>query len=133
MAIFLKRYDSVRLTAGVVHYLCVWGNPALGVAVTLEDIDNKPVFRIDVPLAMPGPVATKDGYYTKRVLDTLGQPQCVPMSPHVIVSMGMVTRGQDFAASAAVGATMADLDPGEFDRYRRLCNLTGDGTAGLQD
>ena len=28
---------------------------------------------------------------------------------------------------------MADLDPAEFDRYRRLSALTGDGTATLQD
>ena len=99
----------------------------------MEHHDGKPVFRIDVPLAMPGPVATKDGCYTKRVLDTLGQPQCVPMSPQEIVSMGMITRGQDYAAAAAVGATHADLDPAEFDRYRRLCTLAGDSTASLQD
>lgn len=76
-------------------------DPPLGVAVSLEHIDGQPVFRIDVPLAAPGPVATKDGYYTKRVLDTLGQPQCVPMSPQEIVSMGMITRGQDYAAAVA--------------------------------
>ena len=107
--------------------------PPLGVTVTLDDVDGKQIFRIDVPVAVPGPVATKDGYYTKRVLDTLGQPQCVPMTPHEIVSMGMVTRGQDFAAAVATSATMNDLDPGEFDRYRRLAQLTGDGTGALQD
>lgn len=99
-------------------------DPPLGVDVRLEDIEGKPLFRIDVPVAVPGRVSTKDGYYTKRVLDTLGKPQCVPMSPQEIVSMGMVTRGQDYASSAAVGATYADLDPSEFDRYRRLCILT---------
>lgn len=55
------------------------------------------------------------------------------MSPQEIVSMGMITRGQDYAAAVAVGATHADLDPAEFDRYRRLCTLTGDSTASLQD
>jgi ATP-dependent DNA helicase RecG len=117
----------------VAAYIQNSTDPPLGVAVSLDDLDGKSVFRVDVPVAMPGHIATKDGYYTKRVLDTLGQPQCVPMSPQEIVSMGMVTRGQDFAASAAVGATFADLDPAEFDRYRRLCHLTGDGTAELQD
>lgn len=121
--------DPVRVAA----YIQNSTDPPLGVSAALEEIDGKPIFRIDVLPAMPGPVATKDGYYTKRVLDTLGEPQCVPMSPQEIVSMGMVTRGQDFAAAAAVGATMTDLDPAEFDRYRRLCRLTEDSTADLQD
>ena len=55
------------------------------------------------------------------------------MSPQEIVSMGMVTRGQDYAAAVAVGARQSDLDPAEFERYRRLCRLTGDGTAALQE
>ncbi len=119
--------------ARVAAYVQNTTDPPLGVAVRLESIDGHPVFRIDVPRAMPGPVATKDGYYTKRVLDTLGQPQCAPMSPQEIVSLGMITRGQDYAAAVAVGATLADLDPAEFDRYRRLCRLTGDSMATLQD
>lgn len=121
--------DPARVAAYVQNNT----DPPHGVEVRLETIDGQAVFRIDVPRAMPGPVATKDGYYTKRVLDTLGQPQCVPMSPQEIVSMGMMTRGQDYAAAVAVGATHADLDPAEFDRYRRLCSLTGDSTASLQD
>lgn len=121
--------DPIRVAAYVQNST----DPPLAVEVRLEHIDQLPVLRVDVPRAIPGPVATKDGYYTKRVLDTLGQPQCVPMSPQEIVSMGMVTRGQDYAASVAAGATSADLDPAEFDRYRRLCALTGDSTASLQD
>jgi ATP-dependent DNA helicase RecG len=121
--------DPVRVAAYVQNST----DPPLGVEVRLETIDGHPVFRIDVPVAMPGPVATRDGYYTKRVLDTLGHPQCVPISPQEIVSMGMVTRGQDYAAAVAVGATLEDLDPVEFDRYRRLCALTGDSTATLKD
>lgn len=119
--------------ARVAAYVQNSTDPPLGVEVRLETIDGQPVFRIDVPRALPGPVATKDGYYTKRVLDTLGQPQCMPMSPQEIVSMGMMTRGQDYAAAVAVGASLADLDPAEFDRYRRLSRFTGDSTASLQD
>lgn len=84
--------------ARVAAYIQNSTDPPLGVEVRLEDLDGTSILRIDVPVAIPGPVATKDGYYTKRVLDTLGQPQCVPMSPQEIVSMGMVTRGQDYAA-----------------------------------
>jgi ATP-dependent DNA helicase RecG len=66
--------DPVRVAAYVQNST----DPPLGVAVSLERIDGQQVFRIDVPLATPGPVATKDGYYTKRVLDTLGQPSACP-------------------------------------------------------
>lgn len=117
----------------VAAYIQNSTDPPHGVRVTLEELNGLDVLRIDIPVAMPGPVATRDGYYTKRVLDTRGEPQCVPMSPQEIVSMGMVTRGQDFAAATAVGATLVDLDPAEFDRYRRLCRLTGDGMADLND
>jgi ATP-dependent DNA helicase RecG len=107
--------------------------PALPVGVTLDEIDGHEIIRIDVPQADPGPVGTKEGVYTKRVIDTTGQPQCLPMTAHEIVSMGMVMRGQDYAAAAARGATMRDLDPQEFDRFRELCIASGDGLGNLAD
>lgn len=117
----------------IAAYIQNTTDPPLGVVVVLEKVEGKPIFRLDVPAAAPGPVGTKEGYYTKRLLDTLGKPQCAPMSPQEIISHGLVTRGQDYAAAEAVGATPEDLDPAEFDRYRRLCRLAGDGTAELQD
>lgn len=100
--------------------------PALGVAVELDVVQGHEVVRIDVPRADPGPVGTKEGVFTKRVIDVAGRPQCMPMTAHEIVSMGMVTRGQDFATATAVGATTADLDEREFGRFRELCKGTGD-------
>lgn len=107
--------------------------PALPVGVTLHEIDGHEVVRIEVPRADPGPVGTKEGLYTKRVIDTTGQPQCLPMTAHEIVSMGMVMRGQDYAAAVARDATMRDLDPHEFDRFRALCRTSGDGLGDLAD
>lgn len=107
--------------------------PALPVGVTLDMIDGHEIIRIEVPRADPGPVGTKEGVYTKRVIDTIGQPQCLPMTAHEIVSMGMVMRGQDYAAAAARGATMRDLDPQEFDRFRVLCRASGDDLGNLAD
>lgn len=80
--------------------------PALAVAVTLEQINERQVVRIDVPDADPGPVGTKDGVFTKRVMDAVGRPQCRPMTVHEIVGMGMLTRGQDFATAVARDATI---------------------------
>ncbi len=107
--------------------------PPLGVEVSLEELEGKRIFRVNVPRAVHGPIGTKDGYFTKRVLDPLGKPQCVPMSAHDIVSLGFMTRGQDYAASTAFGASIDDLEPSEFDRYRRLATQAGDGTAHLSD
>lgn len=105
--------------------------PALAVDVSLHTVGGAEILRVDVPRADPGPVGTRDGVFTKRVIATDGKPQCLPMTAHEIVSMGMVTRGQDYAAAVARGATMADLDDGQFDRFRALCGVNGDDLAGL--
>ncbi len=107
--------------------------PPLAVAVSLDVVDDRQVVRIEVPRADPGPVGTRDGVFTKRVIDTMGRPQCLPMTAHEIVSMGMVTRGQDYAAAVARGAAMSDLDPLEFDRFRALAGSSGDQFGSLSD
>ena len=107
--------------------------PALAVTVTLRELEGRVVIRVDVPRADPAPVGTKDGVFTKRVIDTTGKPQCLPMTVHEIVSLGMVTRGQDYAGAVAKGATIADLDPREFDRFRRLCRVSGSNFGDVSD
>ncbi|MCK5751916.1 MAG: putative DNA binding domain-containing protein, partial [Mycobacterium sp.] len=127
------RHGQVTNPERVAAYIQANTEPALAVGVHLETIDGHEVIRIDVPRADPGPVGTKLGVFTKRVLKSTGQPECAPMTAHEIVSMGMVTRGQDFAASIARDASMDDLDPLEFDRLRRLCQEAGDELADLSD
>lgn len=105
--------------------------PAHGVEVSIVDHEGKSVIVIEVPIADPGPIATKNGLYVKRALGTDGRPQCVPMTPHEVVSRGLVTRGIDYAASPAPGATFETaLDPREFDRFRSLCSRSS-GQSGL--
>ena len=99
----------------------------------MEEVHGLPVLGFDIPMGDPGPVGTKDGVFTERVIDTSGRPKCVPMTAHEIVSMEMVLRGQDVAVAVAGDATLVDLDPGEFDRFRRLCRGAGDDMAGLSD
>lgn len=123
------RTDPYRVAAVIQNQT----EPALGVHVSIPSVNDKEIIRIDVPQADPGPVGTKGGVFVKRSLDTKGQPQCLPMTAHEIVSMGMLTRGQDYATADAVGATLADLDPREFDRFRTLCRGTGDFAADLAD
>ncbi|HLR96086.1 MAG TPA: crosslink repair DNA glycosylase YcaQ family protein [Jiangellaceae bacterium] len=121
--------DPIKIAAFVQNK----SEPPLPVRASVEQVDEKAVVRIDVPRADPGPVGTKGGLYLRRVLDSKGAPMCSPMTPHEIVSMGMVTRGQDYAASPALDATEDDLDPAEFDRFRSLCRESGDAFAELSD
>ena len=127
------RHGSITEPNRVAAYIQASTEPAVAVDVVLEVLGEHEIIRIDVPPADPGPVGTKLGVFTKRVIDTKGAPACVPMSAHEIVSMGMVMRGQDFAASVARGAALDDLDPREFDRFRDLCAAAGDDLAGLSD
>lgn len=127
------RHGNQTDPARVAAYIQANTEPALAVDVRIELVGNHELIRIDVPRADPGPVGTKLGVFTRRVLDTTGKPACVPMTAHEIVSMGMVLRGQDFAAAVARGAVLDDLDPNEFDRFRRLCRDAGDDLGALSD
>nr|NLI51295.1 MarR family transcriptional regulator [Propionibacterium sp.] len=46
------------------------------------------------------------------------------MTPYEVISLGLVSRGIDYAATPARGASMDDLDPSELSRYRGLCART---------
>ena len=127
------RHGSSTIPDRVAAMVQNMTEPALPVLVRIVEVNGLPVLRVDVPAGDPGPVGTKDGTFTKRVIDTSGRPQCVPMTAHEIVSMGMIMRGQDFATAVAAGATHADLDPGEFERFRRLCRAAGDDLDRLSD
>lgn len=127
------RHGDKTDPARVAAYIQANTEPALAVEVTLDTIHEREIVRIDIPRADPGPVGTKLGVFTRRVLDTAGNPACVPMTAHEIVSMGMVMRGQDFAAAVARGAVLEDLDANEFNRFRKLCRAAGDDLAGLSD
>jgi ATP-dependent DNA helicase RecG len=127
------RHGSTTDPNRVSAYLQSSTEPALAVEVTLHTVAERTVIRFDVPRADPGPVGTKQGVFTKRVITATGEPACVPMTAHEIVSMGMVTRGQDFAAAVARTATQNDLDPAEFNRFRTLCTAAGDDLGGLSD
>lgn len=127
------RHGSTTEPSRVAAYIQANTDPPLAVAVALDMIDGREIIRIDIPRADPGPVSTKQGLFTKRVIETSGKPACVPMTAPEIVSMGMVTRGQDYAAAVAGGATPDVLDANEFDRFRKLCRDSGDDLGQLSD
>ncbi len=127
------RHGAITDPTRVAAYIQANTEPALAVDVSLGTVGGHDVIRIDIPQADYGPIGTKLGVFTRRVIDTAGQPACVPMTAHEIVSMGMVLRGQDFASAVARGASLDDLDPAEFSRFRKMCQSSGDDLGGLSD
>lgn len=105
--------------------------PPLATMVTLVDVDGMPVAVVEVPKSTI-PVGSKSGKYVRRSLRADGTPQCVPYPLHEMLSVGLAAQGRDYAATPARGATTSDLDPAEFNRFRRMC-AEGKGDRALAD
>ena len=103
----------------------------LSTEVSMVEIEGLPVAVVKVPREEI-PVGTKSGKYLKRSLRSDGEPECVAYPVLEMIANGMTAMGHDYAATTARGATMADLDPLEFERLRRLC-ATGRGDRVLAD
>lgn len=105
--------------------------PALSVQVDVVDIDGKSIVVIAVPAAR-APVGTTDGRYVRRALGGDGRPACVPMHFHEMQSH-LADRGLlDHSALALTDARWQDLDPLEFERFRRFVRESqGRGDASL--
>ena len=93
--------------------------------------DSVEVVVITVPRSEV-PVGTKSGKFVRRALQVGGKPECRPYPLHELLSAGLTALERDYAGTLAAGATHQDLDPAEFDRFRRLC-ATSRGDAALVD
>lgn len=122
----LPRHGALTDPAQVAGLVQNKTEPAHPVDVKVVPRSGGDIVVIEVPRAQPGPIATKKGLFVRRALNSKGRPECRPMTPHEVVSLGLVTRGIDYAATPARGASFDDLDPQEFDRFRRLCSRSGD-------
>ena len=93
--------------------------PSINVRAFVEKLDGKDIIAIEV---MPGrnPVGTADGRYMRRVLTGDGKPSCAPYHFHEMQSrqadMGML----DYSVATLQGCAWSDLDPLEFERFRRM-------------
>lgn len=94
--------------------------PPLDVNVELVDLDGIVIAAVSVPRSA-FPVGTSGGKYLRRTLQPNGQPQCKPLMLHAMLAQGLAAQGSDYAAVTARGAEVGDLDPLEFERFRRLC------------
>ena len=95
-------------------------------AVTTERCGGLDVLIVDVPKARTL-VATTAGRYVRRAIGVDGSPQCLPLLPHEAQARTTLLGGLDLSVSPLTELSIADVDPTEFDRFRRLAGGGGDG------
>ncbi|OIP65477.1 MAG: AAA family ATPase [Nitrospirae bacterium CG2_30_70_394] len=107
--------DVSRVQSLVAGRTC----PALAVAAEVQALGGSPVLVIEVPPAR-SPVGTSDGKYLRRALGGDGRPACVPMHFHEMQAQQADRGVLDYSALAVTDARWTDLDPLEFERFRRF-------------
>ncbi len=108
------RTDPARLTAMISSRT----RPSITVRVSIVAINGKEVIVIEVPPTRT-PVATASGRYLRRAIGGDGKPCCVPMFFHEIYSRQASIGIEDYSTLVVPDARWDDLDPLEFERYRR--------------
>ena len=92
--------------------------PALSVRAQLIRVEGSHVLVIEIPLQRQ-PVSTSDGTFLRRAIGGDGRPACVPMDAAAIQSLQADRGLLDPSAQVVAGARWDDLDPLEFERFRR--------------
>lgn len=119
--------DPLRVQALVANRT----RPALSVRVEIVPLDNKDVLVVEVP-SVRSPIGTADGKYLRRAVGGDGRPACVPMHFHEMQALQADRGVLDYSALAVPEARWEDLDPLEFERFRRFIRESrGQGDANL--
>jgi predicted HTH transcriptional regulator len=92
--------------------------PTLTCRAELVQIQGKEVLAVEVP-ASRHPVGTTEGLYQRRALGGRGTPECLPYHFHEMQGQQADRGLLDYSALAVPEARWEDLDPLEFDRFRR--------------
>lgn len=111
--------DALRLQAMISNKTV----PPVVTDVEVVEVGNIPVLVVEVPQAT-SITGTAGGQYTRRALGGDGKPACLPFHAHEMLASRIERGDIDYAAISEPDATMADLDPNEFERLRRLASLT---------
>ncbi|MBM4046984.1 MAG: AAA family ATPase [Planctomycetes bacterium] len=121
--------DPVRVQALVANRT----RPSLTCRVQVVSLEGKEILVIEVP-ASRVPVGTTDGTYVRRAIGGRGKPECLPFHFHEMQAM-LADRGMlDYSALVVPDARWEDLDPLEFERFRRAVRESeGHGDRALLD
>lgn len=119
------RHGAVTMPERIGSLIANRTSPPMRVHVDVTSIDGVEVVSVEVPAAQVV-TATSGGKYLRRALGVKGEPECIPMAPHEVISRAGSIGEQDFSHAAMALVTMDDLEPEEFDRMRRLATAGGD-------
>lgn len=123
------RTDPVRLQALISGRT----RPSLTPAIELVTLDGHEIVVVEVP-PVRTPVGTTDGKYLRRGLGGDGRPACLPLYFHEMQALQADRGLLDYSALPLPGARWDDLDPLEFERFRRFIRESrGQGDASLVD
>ncbi len=121
------RTDPLRLQALIAHRT----RPSLSTRAEVVRLGDRDVIAIEVPSART-PIGTADGKYLRRTLGGDGRPACLPMHFHEMQSLQADRGVLDYSALGVADARWEDLDPLEFERFRRFIRESqGRGDASL--
>lgn len=93
--------------------------PSLTCRVEIVELEGKPVLAIEVPPS-PVPVGTTNAKYRRRALGGTGRPECLPYYFHEMQAHLSGRGALDYSALVVPEARWEDLDPLEFERFRRV-------------
>ena len=123
------RTDPLRLQALIAHRT----RPSLSARVEIVRLGGQDVIAVEVPAAR-APVGTSDGKYLRRALGGDGKPACLPLHFHEMQALQADRGLLDYSALAVPDGRWDDLDPLEFERFRRFIRESqGRGDASLVD
>ena len=106
--------DPLRVQALVANRT----RPALSTQVSIFSLDDKPVIAIEI-FPSRSPIGTSDGKYVRRALGGDGRPSCVPYAFHEMQAHQADRGLLDYSSLRVPDITWSDLDPLEFERFRR--------------
>jgi len=107
--------------------------PALTCRAELVRLAEGTVLVVEVPVARI-PVGTTEGLYVRRAIGAHGRPECLPFHFHEMQALQADRGALDYSALTVTEARWEDLDPLEFERFRRsIRESRGLGDAALLD
>lgn len=112
------RHDKTTDLDRVTALIAARTRPALAVRVEEHSLDGMSVLVVEVP-PQQHVVSTSDGQFLRRTLGGDGRPACAPMDALAIQSQQADRGLLNPSAQIVAGACWEDLDPLEFERFRR--------------
>ncbi len=106
--------DPLRLQALIANRT----RPTLTTRVETVALGDDTIVTVEVPAAR-SPVGTTDGRYLRRALAGDGKPACVPFHFHEMQARQADRGLLDYSALVLPDVGWGDLDPLEFERFRR--------------